>query len=477
MPTARGKGLAAAFVALALLVTPAARADVLWETDFEAGMARAQTTLRPAFVVFDAPWCSFCVRYRRQSLADPTVRRLLTEGFVAIRVDFDAHPDLAQRFGVRGLPYSLVLESDGRVRHAFAGLLAPVDLATLLLQQGFSRPPAEAAELLRPTGDDRAAWDAFLAAWIDSLDERWQAEEASFSGGGLAALSYKPPTPRTWLLLDALGLCPERSHAARRRVLSTLWDGEGGFFYFLDTNAPAGPHLETSKLLEVNAWLALWLARHAGHEPEAARAARATWRWLERQLWDPREGGFFQAQKAREADRGRYAVDRIKRADTNAQAAFALVLAARALGEPAFHARAVATLNYVITRLERGGRLAHASRGNVPRDLPEDMLWVVAAAQAVGPERLGEPARAGLRAVAARTQTWVARAMARGQPPARAEQAGLVLWLASSRALSLPPGTFSWALGGLVIDPAASPDELSLGLSAWAQHLGLAGAF
>ena len=68
-----------------------------WVEGFEAGLAQAQQRQRPAFVYFDAEWCSWCQRYKRDTLGTPRVRDLLARHYVATRVDFDARPDLVAR--------------------------------------------------------------------------------------------------------------------------------------------------------------------------------------------------------------------------------------------------------------------------------------------------------------------------------------------------------------------------------------------
>ena len=65
----------------------------------------------PVLVDFWAAWCGPC------RMAAPEVQKAAEEmagRAVVLKVDTDRHPDLAQRFGVRGIPNFLVLKG-GRV--------------------------------------------------------------------------------------------------------------------------------------------------------------------------------------------------------------------------------------------------------------------------------------------------------------------------------------------------------------------------
>ena len=77
-----------------------------WVDNYEQGLVEATRQARPVFVYFDAAWCSWCQQYKQGTLLDPGVRELLGRHYVTVLVDFDARPDLAQRYRVRGLPYT-----------------------------------------------------------------------------------------------------------------------------------------------------------------------------------------------------------------------------------------------------------------------------------------------------------------------------------------------------------------------------------
>jgi thioredoxin 2 len=66
----------------------------------------------PVLVDFWAEWCGPC------KMAAPEVKRAAQEArgrALVLKVDTEAHPELAQRFGIRGIPNFMVFEDGSRV--------------------------------------------------------------------------------------------------------------------------------------------------------------------------------------------------------------------------------------------------------------------------------------------------------------------------------------------------------------------------
>ncbi|AXI24836.1 thiol reductase thioredoxin [Methanofervidicoccus sp. A16] len=56
-------------------------------------------------IVFYADWCKYC------KALEPTLNQLEKEGIEIIRINVDEHPELAQKFGVRGLPTVIYIKN------------------------------------------------------------------------------------------------------------------------------------------------------------------------------------------------------------------------------------------------------------------------------------------------------------------------------------------------------------------------------
>lgn len=454
-----------------------------WIEDFEIALDTARRSGKPVFVYFDAPWCSWCQQYRRDTLDKPEVRQVLARDYVPVVVNFDARPELMQRYGGKGLPFTVLLSPQAQVRNRFVGVMTPTDLIDLLarFRTGAAAPPPafEAGHVVRVESLDRRGYDAFRRAFLAHLESLYDARAGTLIGRFETGATLKRPSPLSWIYLMDHGLWPERVPRAAAVERERLHDPlDGGFFNFLDPSRPGGEYLESSKILEGNAWLAAWMTR-AGKENAAARAAaRSGWFYLRDVLWDKERGGFWQAQVA---DEGYYrlpraerrqrtppALDRIKRADTNAQAALALLRMGQALKDSRMIDFAARTLDFVLVTMVREDALYHAWRegGLTGPGLPQDLFWVLAAGAELERERPDAKRRAVLDRLRIEAARWLAQRM-RANEILPVEFAGLIAWVARDEAGPFPPGARDWALRQLRIEAETAPDELVMGLRAW----------
>lgn len=141
-------------------------------SDFEREVIEASAR-QPVLVDFWAGWCAPC------KMLGPILEQLAgaaQERWTLVKVDVDAHPDLAQRYQVRGIP-AVKLFVDGQVVDEFTGALPQSALEAWLAE----RLPTPARRLLAEgraalaCGDRagaRAPLEAALAAEPDSREAR-----------------------------------------------------------------------------------------------------------------------------------------------------------------------------------------------------------------------------------------------------------------------------------------------------------------
>lgn len=455
-------------------------------------MRQARAQEKPLLVYFDALWCSWCQQYKRDVLDRPDVKQFLRRHYIRLVVDFDARPDLFEQYGGKGLPYTVIVSDNGDILNRFVGILSEKDFLETLAQYADRSGPAgvrvePVREQVFVTGLDVKQYDRFRAAFLDHVASLYDPKLKTLVGQYETGATLKRPSPRTWAYLADHNLWPDRVRPALDAERQRLLDPhDGGFFNFLDPARTGGDYLETSKLLEANARLIAWFASHGEQNAATRNAALSGWRFLREVLWDNRRGGFWQSQLAdntyyalpldeRRAGR-RPEVDAIKRADTNAEAAYELWRAGKHLNHPELQRYATRTLDYILNNMVKDDQLFHlaSSSGLSVPALPEDRFWVLLAAREIGKQRLGIRAARQLGVLAQQAATWLSRRMKQGAPIPVA-LAGVIASVScgsQSDYLMLPPATCEWALTQLNMQSETPPDDVVLGLRAWERRLG-----
>ena len=461
---------------------------ISWIRELETGLEAAGQTGRPVLVYFHAEWCSWCQVFERDILGHPDVGRFIARSYVPVLVNYDARPELFRRLGGRGLPYTVILSPDGHVLARLPGILGVADLVATLkdVLAGRHWLPAPVGDaLVHVERLDTDAYLGFRKAWLDHLDRLYDPGTGDFTGVLESGVGIKRPAPLAWIYLTERGLWAERTRLAAHMARARLYDEvDGGWFYFRDPHRDE-EHLETAKLLDVNFWMAGWMAA-AGKEYDdriLTRTAELTIDYLRRVLWDANSGGFWQAQVADQAyyladpgerrNRRMPPVDRIKRTDSNAQAAWALVWLADLLDDDRLRELAAATLDHLLDTQLLGDRLYHAwqdGKGPVAAfNLPRDMFWVLAAGDRVQRVRFDAHRSRRLELVLQLAVDWLQWHMREGAATRLpADLAGLVAWVTvTTQKDKWPRDATRWALRGLRIGTDTMPQEPVLGLMAW----------
>ena len=80
----------------------------------------------------EAVWCHWCHVMEKTTYANPEVQELLASKYLPVRVDQDANPDLANRYGDWGWPATIVFGPDGTEIAKIRGYIEPERMQDLL---------------------------------------------------------------------------------------------------------------------------------------------------------------------------------------------------------------------------------------------------------------------------------------------------------------------------------------------------------
>lgn len=240
-------------ITLAMVGLPRPVMAVPFAKDVEATLAAERD--RPAVLVFGAEWCGWCRKMESVTLLDEQVQQM-ADDFVWIEIDIDDNDELAARYGVRGVPETIILNEDGGVIGSESGYLPPEQFAEFLRQTLES--PQEVRVPI-PLLIER-----FLAAEGESLADETVAMVDSLAlpdrAGRPAILdAFKTKGPAT---ADVLVELLVNEHVAIRAAASTaLSQATGANVSFNAFTSPA------DRELQAQAWTD-WLALHSTAEIE-----------------------------------------------------------------------------------------------------------------------------------------------------------------------------------------------------------------
>lgn len=126
-----------------------ATSPVNWQGWADAQFERARVEQKLILLDLEAVWCHWCHVMDQTTYHDPAVVALLRKHFIAVKVDHDARPDLAERYRDFGWPATIIFDSQGRELVKRAGYIEPVAMQALL-QKLVDHPVVEESNTVSP---------------------------------------------------------------------------------------------------------------------------------------------------------------------------------------------------------------------------------------------------------------------------------------------------------------------------------------
>jgi uncharacterized protein YyaL (SSP411 family) len=288
-----------AFAIAALAAIPLSAADgPKWSDWGDDLFTRAAAENRFVILDLEAVWCHWCHVMEKTTYANAQVQELLASKYLPVRVDQDANPDLASRYGDWGWPATIVFGPDGAEIVKIRGYIEPERMQALLkaiIDDPSPGPSVGEALEVKPSASAFLAKQA-RAELTKNFDESWDDR----LGGWGENLKF--------IDADSMDLAITRAEAgdatAIKRARQTLdaaialidpvW---GGVYQYSETGSWSHPHFEkimsfqAQYLRQYSQAYALW------KDPKYLAAARDIERYLAGFLSSP-DGAFYVSQDA-----------------------------------------------------------------------------------------------------------------------------------------------------------------------------------
>ena len=118
--TGRSKKLVFTIILVAVTVAVAMNASgskaddsgIQW-LSYDEGRQRGEAENKKVFLVFNADWCSYCLKMEKETFRNPTVVAYVNRNFIPVTVNSDKQQDIAARYNVRGLPSTWFISEKG----------------------------------------------------------------------------------------------------------------------------------------------------------------------------------------------------------------------------------------------------------------------------------------------------------------------------------------------------------------------------
>jgi len=260
----------------------------------------AQAAAEHKFVLLDlgAGWCHWCHVMDQLTYSDPEVIKLLREKYIAVRVDQDARPDLANRYEDYGWPATIVFNADRGEIVKRQGYIPPKPMASLLqaiIDDPTPGPSVAPEPAIVPAADSAltkeqraamrasftSAYDAKVGGWGDVHKYlNWDALEYCIVEGAAGDAAMEKMARQT--LNNGL------------KLIDPVW---GGVDQYSTDGDWDHPHYEKIMPFQAETMRVLALASRQWNEPNWLEQAQKVHGYLKSFLTSP-EGAFYTSQDA-----------------------------------------------------------------------------------------------------------------------------------------------------------------------------------
>ncbi|MCC7540031.1 MAG: thioredoxin domain-containing protein [Deltaproteobacteria bacterium] len=270
--------------------------SIRWESWAPEAFARARRENRILLVSVQASWCHWCHVMNDVTFRDDEIVALVDRHFVAVRVEADTRPDIAERYYEWGWPATALLSPDARAIVELRGYQSPERFRALLeslvddLEDG--RPIARRSPPPEELDPRLADLDALRRDVVAQLDRRYDVREHAW--GSPQKYPFWAPVEHAFWRARVRGETRWRERALATadryaRLIDPVW---GGMYQYSTHGDWRHPHYEKIAQVQAAAIEVFVEAHRATARPRWLEHARAIERFLRAHFRTP-SGGFY----------------------------------------------------------------------------------------------------------------------------------------------------------------------------------------
>lgn len=287
---------------LCSLVSIGAAADetagLVWHSSTAEAFALARSEHRFVILDLEAVWCHWCHVMEEQTYANGEVRQLLSEHYVALKIDQDADPAIAARYGDWGWPATIVFAPDGSEIVKRRGFIEPGNMVSMLKAIVADPSPGPSVRDARPV---TPAVSSQLPEDVrKQLSVTYQSAYNLKHGGWGEGQRFIDASALELAMVLARDGDPHAEHMARQtldqnlRLIDPIWGGVYQYAVQADWRAP---HFEKIMAFQADDLRLYALAYATWKDPQYLKAAQSIHSYLTHFLLSP-EGAFYVSQDA-----------------------------------------------------------------------------------------------------------------------------------------------------------------------------------
>ena len=279
--------------------SPAFAAEKLvWQTSTDAAFAQAKREHRFVILDLEAVWCHWCHVMEHETYANEAVRKALNANYVALKIDQDANPDIAARYGDWGWPATIVFASDGSEIVKRRGYIEPQQMVAMLkaiVDDPSPGPSVGKSESMTASTQSSLSPDIRKKLVADYL-EIYNHEHGGWGSGQryLDAPSLELAFDRARSGDDAARDMARQTLDQNLALIDPVW---GGVYQYSVSEDWKSPHFEKIMSFQADDMRLYALAFATWHDAKYRDAANSIFHYLTNRLMSP-DGVFYVSQDA-----------------------------------------------------------------------------------------------------------------------------------------------------------------------------------